>query len=67
MRNLFKRESKVEQYSKEHVDMVYESLNQLKILMEHFYNNEFDKVDKKVDKISKLEHDADDIRRKMED
>ena len=52
MRNLFKRESKVEQYSKEHVDMVYESLNQLKILMEHFYNNEFDKVDKKVDEIS---------------
>ena len=63
MRNIFKRESKVEQYSKEHVDMVYESLNQLKILMEHFYNNEFDKIDKKVDKISKLEHDADDIRR----
>jgi uncharacterized protein len=66
MRNIFKRESKVEQYSKEHVDMVYESLNQLKILMAHFYNNEFDKVDKKVDEISKLEHDADDIRRKME-
>jgi predicted phosphate transport protein (TIGR00153 family) len=66
MRNLFKRESKVEQYSKEHVDMVYESLNQLKILMGYFYNNEFDKIDKKVDEISQLEHKADDIRRKME-
>ena len=66
MRNIFKRESQVEQYSKEHVDMVYESWSQLKILMEYFYNNEFDKVDKKVDVISKIEHDADDIRRKME-
>ncbi len=66
MRNLFKRESVVEQYSKEHVDLVYESLNQLKILMEYFYNNEFESVDKKVQEISKIEHDADDIRRKME-
>jgi predicted phosphate transport protein (TIGR00153 family) len=66
MRNIFKKESQVEQYSKEHVDMVYETLNQLKILMGYFYKNEFDKIDKKVDVISKLEHDADDIRRKME-
>lgn len=66
MRNLFKRESKVEQYSKDHVEMVYESLNQLKILMEYFYNNEFDSIDKKVEKISELEHNADEIRRKME-
>jgi hypothetical protein len=34
--------------------------------MGYFYKNEFDKIDKKVDVISKLEHDADDIRRKME-
>ena len=66
MRNLFKKESKVEQYSQEHIDLVYESLRQLKILMEHFYNNQFDKITKKVDKISRLEHQADDIRRKME-
>lgn len=66
MRNLFKRESKVEQYSKDHVAMVYECLNQLKILMEYFYENEFQAIDKAVEKISKLEHDADDIRRKME-
>ncbi len=66
MRNLFKRESKVEQYSKQHVDKVYESLNQLKLLMEYFYENDFDNVNKKVEEISKIEHDADEIRRKME-
>ena len=44
MRNLFKRESKVEQYSKDHVEMVYECLNQLKILMEYFYENEFESI-----------------------
>ena len=66
MRNLFKRESKVEQYSKDHVEMVYECLNQLKMLMEYFYNNEFDSIDKKVEEISELEHNADEIRRKME-
>lgn len=66
MRNLFKRESVVEQYSKEHVELVYECLNQLRILMEYYYKNDFEFIDKKVDEISKLEHDADDIRRKME-
>ena len=66
MRNLFKRESKVEQYSKDHVEMVYDCLKQLKKLMEYFYTNEYDSVNKKVDEISKLEHGADEIRRKME-
>jgi uncharacterized protein len=66
MRNLFKRESVVEQYSKEHVELVYECLNQLRILMEYYYKNDFEFIDKKVAEISKLEHDADDIRRKME-
>ncbi|MFY9638620.1 MAG: TIGR00153 family protein [Methanobacterium sp.] len=66
MRNLFKRESVVEQYSKEHVELVYECLNQLRILMEYYYKNDFEFIDKKVEEISKLEHDADDIRRKME-
>ena len=66
MRNLFKRESVVEQYSKEHVELVYESLNQLRILMEYYYKNDFEFINKKVDEISQLEHDADDIRRKME-
>jgi len=31
-----------------------------------FYNNEFDSIDKKVEEISELEHNADEIRRKME-
>lgn len=66
MRNLFKRESVVEQYSKEHVELVYECLNQLRILMEYYYKNDFEFIDKKVEEISKIEHDADDIRRKME-
>jgi predicted phosphate transport protein (TIGR00153 family) len=66
MRNLFKRESVVEQYSKEHVELVYECLNQLRMLMEYYYKNDFEFIDKKVEEISKLEHDADDIRRKME-
>ena len=66
MRNLFKRESVVEQYSKEHVEMVYECLHQLNLLLEYFYKNDFEFIDKKVEEISKIEHDADDIRRKME-
>jgi|WetSurMetagenome_2_1015567.scaffolds.fasta_scaffold151595_1 uncharacterized protein len=66
MRNLFKRESKVEQYSKDHVEMVSECLNQLKILMKYFYNDDFNAIDETVEKISNYEHEADNIRRKME-
>ncbi len=50
MRNLFKRESKVEQYSKDHVEMVYECLNHLKMLMTHFYENDFEFIDKMLKK-----------------
>jgi predicted phosphate transport protein (TIGR00153 family) len=66
MRNLFKRESKVEKYSKDHVEMVFECLNQLKILMEYFYKNEYDALDQIVNEIARLEHGADEIRREME-
>jgi predicted phosphate transport protein (TIGR00153 family) len=66
MRNLFKRESKVEQYSKDHVEMVYECVKRLNVLMEHFYVNDFDSVDKTVEEIANFEHEADNIRRKME-
>jgi predicted phosphate transport protein (TIGR00153 family) len=66
MRNLFKRESKVEKYSKEHVEMVYECLNQLKILMGYLYKNDYDNIDQIVEEIARLEHGADEIRRKME-
>ncbi len=66
MRNLFKRESKVEEYSKDHVEMVYSCLDKLKELMEYFYQNDFKSVNKTVNEISRLEHNADEIRRKME-
>ena len=46
--------------------MVYDCLKRLNELMEYFYNNEYDSVNKKVEEISKLEHVADEIRRKME-
>lgn len=66
MRNLFKRESKVEEYSKEHVEMVYQCVNRLDQLMEQFYVNDFESIDKTVVEIAKMEHEADNIRRKME-
>ncbi len=66
MRNLFKRESKVEQYSKEHVEMVYDCLKHLKKLMKYFYIDKYDSIDETVEEISQLEHAADEIRRQME-
>jgi hypothetical protein len=66
MRNLFKRESKVEEYSKDHVEMVYECVKRLSVLMEHFYENDFESIDKAVEEIAYSEHEADNIRRKME-
>jgi len=66
MRNLFKRESKVEQYSKDHVEMVYQCVKLLNVLMENFYEDNFELIDKTVDEIANLEHEADNIRRKME-
>ena len=66
MRNLFKRESKVEQYSKEHVEMVYDCLKRLKKLMKYFYIDKYDSIDETVEEISQLEHAADEIRRQME-
>lgn len=66
MKNLFKRESKVEEYSKNHVEMVYKCVNRLNDLMEYFYVNDFESIDKTVDEIANFEHEADVIRRKME-
>jgi len=66
MKNLFKRESKVEEYSKDHVEMVYKCVNRLNELMEYFYVNDFESIDKTVDEIANFEHEADVIRRKME-
>lgn len=66
MKNLFKRESKVEEYSKDHVDMVYQCVNRLNLLMEYFYENDFESIEKTAKEIANLEHEADIIRRKME-
>lgn len=66
MVKLFKKESKVEEYAKQHVETVFESVNKLKEVMASFYTGNFKELDKKVYELSKLEHDADNIRRKME-
>lgn len=66
MVKLFRKESKVEEYGKIHVDTVFKSIIKLKDVMKYFYSGDFDEVDREVRELSKLEHDADDIRRKME-
>lgn len=66
MVKLFGKESQVEKYGQTHVEIVYESIMKLKEVMSCFYVGNFKIVDKKVDELSKLEHDADIIRRKME-
>lgn len=55
-----------EKDSKEHVELVYSCVCKLKELMMHFCENEFDMIDRKVKEISRLENEADELRRKME-
>jgi len=66
MVKLFKRESQVEKLGKQHVETVFKSINKLKEVMTCFYAAEFDELDEKVKELSKIEHDADIIRRQME-
>jgi predicted phosphate transport protein (TIGR00153 family) len=66
MVKLFGKESKVEKYAQIHVEIVFESILKLKEVMACFYAGNFKELDKLVDELSKLEHDADIIRRKME-
>lgn len=66
MVKLFKKESQVEKYGQTHVEIVFESILKFKEIMPCFYAGNFEELDKKVDELSKLEHDADIIRRKME-
>jgi len=66
MVKLFGKESQVEKYGQTHVAIVFESIKKLKEVMSCFYVGNFKELDKKVDELSKLEHDADIIRRKME-
>lgn len=66
MVKLFKKESQVEKYGQTHVEIVFDSILKLKEVMPCFYTGNFEELDVKVDELSKLEHDADIIRRKME-
>ncbi|HEY0196516.1 MAG TPA: TIGR00153 family protein [Methanobacterium sp.] len=66
MVKFFGKESQVEKYAKTHVEIVFKSILKLKDVMTCFYTGAFEEVDKKVAELSKLEHDADNIRRKME-
>ncbi len=66
MRKFFLKESKVEFYAKEHVKKVYECYKEFEKMMPHFYNGDYEKVEILTRKISALEHEADEIRRRME-
>lgn len=66
MKRFFGKENKVEELSKLHVELVYECVHKLRDVMEHFYERNFDLMDKEVDEITRIEHEADEIRRKME-
>ncbi|HTX61925.1 MAG TPA: TIGR00153 family protein [Methanobacterium sp.] len=66
MVKLFRKESQVEKYAEVHVKIVFDSILKLKEVMSSFYIGDFAELDKKVDELSKLEHKADDVRRKME-
>lgn len=66
MKGFFGRESNVEKYSKLHVELVYNCTDKFKNVVEHFSEGKFDVVDKEVEEITQIEHQADEIRRKME-
>jgi predicted phosphate transport protein (TIGR00153 family) len=63
---LFGRESRVEKHFREHAQLVYECVLKLQELMPLFYQGDFDSLEKKVDEMSILEHQADEVRRIME-
>lgn len=66
MRNLFKRESKVEKLSQEHVELVYECFLGLEELMPYYYIGDYKNVNLMAKRIAIKEHEADKMRRKME-
>ncbi|ADP77550.1 Putative phosphate transport regulator [Methanothermus fervidus DSM 2088] len=66
IKNLFYRESEVEKFVEKHVELVGECYEKLKLLMENFYEGNYDEVEKLAKKISELEREADEVRRKME-
>ncbi|HEX3012833.1 MAG TPA: TIGR00153 family protein [Methanobacterium sp.] len=66
MRGLFNKETEVEKLSKLHVELVYQSVYKLIDVMEYYYKHDFDSMDDEVKEITRIEKEADDIRRKME-
>ncbi len=66
MVKLFSKESQVEKFAQQHVELVYDCVEKLKEVMEFYYKSDFDVVDEKVDELSEIEHKADIIRRQME-
>lgn len=66
MKRFFGKENKVEELSKLHVELVYECVHKLRDVMKHFYEHDFDSMDIEVKEITRIEHEADEIRRKME-
>jgi len=66
MKKFFGKETEVEKLSKLHVELVYQCVYKLVDVMEHFYEHDFNSMDDEVNEISRIEKEADDIRRKME-
>jgi uncharacterized protein len=66
MKRLFGRESKVEKYSKDHAELVYECFQSLEELMLNFYKGNHQQIRHFTKRIGILEHEADELRRKME-
>ncbi|MCZ3364686.1 MULTISPECIES: TIGR00153 family protein [Methanobacterium] len=66
MKKFFGKETEVEKLSKLHVELVYQCVYKLVDVMEHFYEHDFNSMDDEVKEISRIEKEADDIRRKME-
>ncbi|MDP3065701.1 MAG: TIGR00153 family protein [Methanobacteriaceae archaeon] len=66
MVKLFGRESRVEQHFREHAQLVYECVEMLQELMPYFYQGDFDALNEKVVEMSRIEHQADEVRRIME-
>lgn len=66
MKKFFGKETEVEKLSKLHVELVYQSVYKLIDVMEHYYKHDFDSMDDEVKEITRIEKEADDIRRKME-
>ena len=66
MKRFFGKETEVEKLSKLHVELVYQCVYKLVDVMEHFYEHNIDSVDDGVNEVTRIEKEADDIRRKME-